>query len=145
MSEGNSTSQTASLWTSLLDLSQKSFYWSPPSPQIGGPSQDDVPEVEMLGTKRFKCREQDTCKDMEPPPPHFPRAVLQSVEVSGGCHCWHGAGGLTLLSVFLFLRLSSLISFSRFTTIKDKLVCANPNDKWAKDIMNQLKDNKHSG
>ncbi|NWR19839.1 CCL5 protein, partial [Emberiza fucata] len=32
-----------------------------------------------------------------------------------------------------------------FTTIKDKLVCANPNDKWVKDIMNQLKDNKHSG
>ncbi|NXR92101.1 CCL5 protein, partial [Hypocryptadius cinnamomeus] len=32
-----------------------------------------------------------------------------------------------------------------FTTIKDKLVCANPNDKWVRDIMNQLKDNKHSG
>ncbi|XP_054373021.1 C-C motif chemokine 5-like [Molothrus ater] len=32
-----------------------------------------------------------------------------------------------------------------FTTIKDKLVCANPNDKWVKDIMNQLEDNKHSG
>uniref|UniRef100_A0A8C9U7D7 C-C motif chemokine 5-like n=1 Tax=Serinus canaria TaxID=9135 RepID=A0A8C9U7D7_SERCA len=32
-----------------------------------------------------------------------------------------------------------------FTTIKDKLVCANPNDMWVKDIMNQLKDNKHSG
>ncbi|NXD28712.1 CCL4 protein, partial [Spelaeornis formosus] len=32
-----------------------------------------------------------------------------------------------------------------FTTIKDKLVCANPNDKWVQDIMNQLKDNKHSG
>ncbi|XP_039588892.1 C-C motif chemokine 5-like [Passer montanus] len=32
-----------------------------------------------------------------------------------------------------------------FTTIQDKLVCANPNDKWVKDIRNQLKDNKHSG
>ncbi|NWU24407.1 CCL5 protein, partial [Dyaphorophyia castanea] len=32
-----------------------------------------------------------------------------------------------------------------FTTIKDKLVCANLNDKWVQDIMNQLKDNKHSG
>ncbi|NXI04355.1 CCL4 protein, partial [Pachycephala philippinensis] len=26
-----------------------------------------------------------------------------------------------------------------FTTIKDKRVCANPNDKWVQDIMNQLK------
>ncbi|NXK67978.1 CCL5 protein, partial [Sylvietta virens] len=32
-----------------------------------------------------------------------------------------------------------------FTTIKDKLVCANPNDKWVQDIMNQLKDNEHNG
>ncbi|NXB13505.1 CCL5 protein, partial [Rhagologus leucostigma] len=32
-----------------------------------------------------------------------------------------------------------------FTTIKDRLVCANLNDKWVQDIMNQLKDNKHSG
>ncbi|NWI06628.1 CCL5 protein, partial [Tichodroma muraria] len=32
-----------------------------------------------------------------------------------------------------------------FTTIKDKLVCANPNDKWVQDIMNQLKDNMLSG
>ncbi|NXA82072.1 CCL5 protein, partial [Thryothorus ludovicianus] len=32
-----------------------------------------------------------------------------------------------------------------FTTIKDKLVCANPNNKWVQDIMNQLKDNELSG
>ncbi|NXR83402.1 CCL5 protein, partial [Pycnonotus jocosus] len=32
-----------------------------------------------------------------------------------------------------------------FTTIKKKLVCANPNDRWVQDIMNQLKDKKHSG
>ncbi|NXS24798.1 CCL5 protein, partial [Mystacornis crossleyi] len=32
-----------------------------------------------------------------------------------------------------------------FTTITDRLVCANLNDKWVQDIMNQLKDNKHSG
>ncbi|NXI21119.1 CCL5 protein, partial [Sterrhoptilus dennistouni] len=32
-----------------------------------------------------------------------------------------------------------------FTTIKPKLVCANPDDKWVQDIMNQLKDNEHSG
>ncbi|NXB04316.1 CCL5 protein, partial [Cnemophilus loriae] len=32
-----------------------------------------------------------------------------------------------------------------FTTIKDKLVCANPNDKWVQDITNQLKDNENSG
>ncbi|NXU07639.1 CCL5 protein, partial [Buphagus erythrorhynchus] len=32
-----------------------------------------------------------------------------------------------------------------FTTIRDKLVCANPNEKWVQDIMNQLKDNEHSG
>ncbi|NWX33727.1 CCL5 protein, partial [Notiomystis cincta] len=32
-----------------------------------------------------------------------------------------------------------------FTTIKKKLVCANPNDKWVQGIMNQLKDNEHSG
>ncbi|NWI73704.1 CCL5 protein, partial [Dryoscopus gambensis] len=32
-----------------------------------------------------------------------------------------------------------------FTTIKDNLVCANLNDKWVQDIMNQLKDNNHSG
>ncbi|NXA93131.1 CCL4 protein, partial [Melanocharis versteri] len=32
-----------------------------------------------------------------------------------------------------------------FTTIKDKLVCANPNDKWVQDIMIKLKDNGHSG
>ncbi|NXR42193.1 CCL4 protein, partial [Zosterops hypoxanthus] len=32
-----------------------------------------------------------------------------------------------------------------FTTIKFKLVCANPDDKWVQDIMNQLKDNEHSG
>ncbi|NXY08759.1 CCL4 protein, partial [Pteruthius melanotis] len=32
-----------------------------------------------------------------------------------------------------------------FTTIKDRLVCANLNDKWVQDIMNQLKGNKHSG
>ncbi|NXP35552.1 CCL4 protein, partial [Leiothrix lutea] len=31
-----------------------------------------------------------------------------------------------------------------FTTIKDRLVCAKPNDKWVQDIMNQLKDNEHS-
>ncbi|NXE67058.1 CCL4 protein, partial [Calcarius ornatus] len=47
--------------------------------------------------------------------------------------------------VFLSFVSSHWISFSIFTTIKDKLVCANPNDKWVKDIMNQLKDNKHSG
>ncbi|NXN05992.1 CCL4 protein, partial [Sylvia borin] len=33
----------------------------------------------------------------------------------------------------------------KFTTIKDRLVCANPNDKWVQDIINQLKDNKRSG
>ncbi|NXO30511.1 CCL5 protein, partial [Cisticola juncidis] len=32
-----------------------------------------------------------------------------------------------------------------FTTIKGKLVCANPNDKWVQDILNQLKDREHSG
>uniref|UniRef100_A0A8C3EXR7 Uncharacterized protein n=1 Tax=Corvus moneduloides TaxID=1196302 RepID=A0A8C3EXR7_CORMO len=32
-----------------------------------------------------------------------------------------------------------------FTTVKKKLVCANLNDKWVQDIMNQLKDNEHSG
>ncbi|NWW11553.1 CCL5 protein, partial [Oreocharis arfaki] len=32
-----------------------------------------------------------------------------------------------------------------FTTIKDKLVCAKLNDKWVQDIMNQLKNNEHSG
>ncbi|NXB36074.1 CCL5 protein, partial [Eulacestoma nigropectus] len=32
-----------------------------------------------------------------------------------------------------------------FTTIKGRLVCANLNDKWVQDIVNQLKDNKHSG
>ncbi|NWV80273.1 CCL4 protein, partial [Dasyornis broadbenti] len=32
-----------------------------------------------------------------------------------------------------------------FTTIKDKLVCANPNDKWVQEIMNQLKDNEDRG
>ncbi|NWY76078.1 CCL4 protein, partial [Erithacus rubecula] len=32
-----------------------------------------------------------------------------------------------------------------FTTIKDKLVCAKPNDKWVQDIMNQLKGNEPSG
>ncbi|NXO74812.1 CCL5 protein, partial [Sitta europaea] len=32
-----------------------------------------------------------------------------------------------------------------FTTIKDNLVCANPNYKWVQDIMNQLKDNELSG
>ncbi|NWV62656.1 CCL5 protein, partial [Malurus elegans] len=32
-----------------------------------------------------------------------------------------------------------------FTTIKDKLVCANPNDKWVRDIMNQLKANEDGG
>ncbi|NWH33314.1 CCL5 protein, partial [Chloropsis hardwickii] len=31
-----------------------------------------------------------------------------------------------------------------FTTIRDKLVCANPDDKWVQDIKNQLKDNEHS-
>ncbi|NWV20329.1 CCL5 protein, partial [Origma solitaria] len=29
-----------------------------------------------------------------------------------------------------------------FTTIMDKLVCANPSDKWVQDIMNQLKGNE---
>ncbi|NWV44847.1 CCL5 protein, partial [Daphoenositta chrysoptera] len=32
-----------------------------------------------------------------------------------------------------------------FTTIKDKLVCASLKEKWVQDIMNQLKENKHSG
>ncbi|NXC54275.1 CCL5 protein, partial [Aleadryas rufinucha] len=32
-----------------------------------------------------------------------------------------------------------------FTTIKDKLVCASLSDKWVQDIINQLKDNEHSG
>lgn len=82
---------------------------------------------------------------MEPPPPHFPRAVLQPVELSGRVHWWCGAGGPTLLSVFLSLSFPHWISFSRFTTIRGKLVCANPHDKWVQNIMNQLKDNEHSG
>ncbi|NWV30936.1 CCL5 protein, partial [Grantiella picta] len=32
-----------------------------------------------------------------------------------------------------------------FTTIKDKLVCANPEDKWVQYIMNLLKDNADRG
>ncbi|XP_063258386.1 C-C motif chemokine 5-like [Prinia subflava] len=32
-----------------------------------------------------------------------------------------------------------------FTTIKGKLVCANPDDKWVHDVLNQLKDREHSG
>lgn len=50
-----------------------------------------------------------------------------------------------LSSVFLSLSFPHWISFSRFTTIRDKLVCANPHDKWVQNITNQLKDNEHSG
>ncbi|NWW00430.1 CCL5 protein, partial [Machaerirhynchus nigripectus] len=32
-----------------------------------------------------------------------------------------------------------------FTTVKNKLVCAILKDKWVQNIMNQLKDSKHSG
>ncbi|NXR60399.1 CCL5 protein, partial [Rhadina sibilatrix] len=31
-----------------------------------------------------------------------------------------------------------------FTTIRDKLVCANPNEEWVQNIINQLKGNVHS-
>ncbi|NXE96683.1 CCL5 protein, partial [Menura novaehollandiae] len=32
-----------------------------------------------------------------------------------------------------------------FTTIKDKLVCADPYEKWVKEMMNHLMDKEHSG
>ncbi|NXO97044.1 CCL5 protein, partial [Certhia brachydactyla] len=32
-----------------------------------------------------------------------------------------------------------------FTTTKDKLICANANDKWVQDMITQLKDNELSG
>ncbi|XP_062448778.1 C-C motif chemokine 5-like [Rhea pennata] len=32
-----------------------------------------------------------------------------------------------------------------FTTVKDKMLCGNPEDKWVQDIMNHLKDKAGSG
>ncbi|XP_066189790.1 C-C motif chemokine 5-like [Sylvia atricapilla] len=56
-----------------------------------------------------------------------------------------GVGQLIPLSSLSCFPSPHWTSFSRFTTIKDRPVCANPNDKWVQDIINQLKDKKHSG
>ncbi|XP_059343154.1 C-C motif chemokine 5-like isoform X1 [Ammospiza nelsoni] len=66
---------------------------------------------------------------------------------SGPCCVEYNPGPLPLSRVKNYVPTGSHCSKPAviFTTIKNKLVCANPNDKWVKDIMNQLKDNKHSG
>ncbi|KAM7001586.1 C-C motif chemokine 26-like isoform 1-T1 [Passerculus sandwichensis] len=66
---------------------------------------------------------------------------------SGPCCVEYNPGPLPLNRVKNYVPTGSHCSKPAviFTTIKNKLVCANPNDKWVKDIMNQLKDNKHSG
>lgn len=56
-----------------------------------------------------------------------------------------GVGQVVPLSSLSSFPSPHWISFSRFTTIKGRLVCAKPNDTWVQDIMNQLKDNEHSG
>ncbi|NWI39866.1 CCL4 protein, partial [Picathartes gymnocephalus] len=43
------------------------------------------------------------------------------------------------------VKYEHTVLYQLFTTIKNKLVCANPNDKWVQNIMNQLKDNEHTG
>uniref|UniRef100_A0A8C5NSF1 Chemokine interleukin-8-like domain-containing protein n=1 Tax=Junco hyemalis TaxID=40217 RepID=A0A8C5NSF1_JUNHY len=65
---------------------------------------------------------------------------------SGPCCVEYNPGPLPLSRVKNYVPTGSHCSQPAviFTTIKNKLVCANPNDKWVKDIMNQLKDNKHS-
>ncbi|XP_074413093.1 C-C motif chemokine 26 [Zonotrichia albicollis] len=66
---------------------------------------------------------------------------------SGPCCVEYNPGPLPLSRVKNYVPTGSHCSQPAviFTTIKNKLVCANPNDKWVKDIMNQLKDNRHSG
>lgn len=52
ISEANPTSQAAGFWTPVLELSRKSFCWSPPRGQRAGPRQDGVlAAVGMPGMK----------------------------------------------------------------------------------------------
>lgn len=52
ISEANPIFQAASLWTSLLDLSQRASAGHPPYPKIAGLRQDGVPAgVGILGAK----------------------------------------------------------------------------------------------
>ncbi|NWV08820.1 CCL4 protein, partial [Ptilonorhynchus violaceus] len=70
-----------------------------------------------------------------------------SLDFYGPCCIKYITKPLPLSLVVKYKHTGSRCSLSAviFTTIKDKLVCANPNDKWVQDIVNQLKDNEHSG
>ncbi|XP_054143316.1 C-C motif chemokine 5-like isoform X2 [Melozone crissalis] len=66
---------------------------------------------------------------------------------SGPCCVVYNLGPLPLSHVKNYVPTGGHCSKPAviFTTIKNKLVCAHPDEKWVKDIMNQLKDKKHSG
>ncbi|XP_057223806.1 C-C motif chemokine 5-like [Malurus melanocephalus] len=65
----------------------------------------------------------------------------------GPCCVGYITSPLPLSRVVKYVNTSSYCSLPAviFTTIKDKLACANPNDKWVRDIMNQLKANEDGG
>ncbi|NXM46671.1 CCL5 protein, partial [Gymnorhina tibicen] len=70
-----------------------------------------------------------------------------SVNFYGPCCYKYMTSPLPLSRVVKYERTGNHCSLPGviFTTIKDKMVCANLNDKWVQDIMNQLKDSEHSG
>ncbi|NXO05960.1 CCL5 protein, partial [Oriolus oriolus] len=70
-----------------------------------------------------------------------------SLNLFGPCCAKYINKPLPLSRVVKYEHTGSLCSLPAviFTTIKGNLVCGNLNDKWVRDIMNQLEDNEHRG
>ncbi|NXD81598.1 CCL4 protein, partial [Halcyon senegalensis] len=70
-----------------------------------------------------------------------------AVNISGPCCTQYSSKPFPSSRVVMYQHTDSHCSRPAviFTTVKGKMVCGKPDDKWVQDILNQQKDNTGSG